>query len=293
MTEIATVDIERLSYSHPGSSHRLHEVSLSVQQGEIACLLGPNGAGKTTLLRCLLGLLRPESGSARIAGHELSALNTRRRARLVAYVPQTTASVFPFTTLDMAVMGRTPYLRTTGTPSKRDREHAFGVLVDLGLDHLADQSFASLSGGERGLALVARALVQEAEVLILDEPTAALDLGNSVRVLNVVKELADSGRTVLMTTHQPDHALHNAHRAVLMADGRIMADGDPRTELTGELLTEVYGTPVEIAPVMLPDLERPVSSVIPSALVRDLHRDLHIDDRPADSAGYVSERKPQ
>ena len=270
VTPEPAVEIEHLSYAHPGGTHRLDDVSLAVMRGEIACLLGPNGAGKTTLLRCLLGLLRSESGSARIGGHELNSLNARRRAQLVAYVPQATATVFPFTTLDMAVMGRTPHLPISATPSRADHEHAFRVLADLGLDHLADQAFASLSGGERGLALVARALVQEAEVLILDEPTAALDLGNSVRVLSVVKSLADSGRTVLMTTHQPDHALHGAHRAVLMADGRIMADGDPRTELTGQVLTEVYQTPVEVATASLAGIAHPVPMFIPSALVREL-----------------------
>ncbi|WP_258307071.1 ABC transporter ATP-binding protein [Gordonia paraffinivorans] len=206
----------------------------------------------------------------RVNGLALEGLSARRRAALVAYVPQSTGTTFPFTTLDMAVMGRTPHLPVTRSPSRRDRLHALDVLSELGLAHLADQSFASLSGGERSLAMIARALVQEAEILVLDEPTAALDLGNSVRVLRLVRELSARGRTVLMTTHQPDHALHVAHRAVLLADGRVEVDGDPRTVLTGEVLSRVYQTSVAVASTTVPGRSATVSSFLPLDLLPDL-----------------------
>lgn len=263
----AAVQIDSLCYAHPGGRHELREVSIEVGRGQVAALLGPNGAGKTTLLRCLLGLLTPRSGSTRILGENIAALPARRRAQLLAYVPQGTATVFPFTTLDMAVMGRTPHLSTTATPSAGDRAHALSVLESLGLAHLADQSFASLSGGERGLTLVARALVQESEVLILDEPTAALDLGNAVRVLSVVAELAERGHTILMTTHQPDHALRGADHVVIMANGQVQAQGSPGQALTGPLLSEIYGTPIDIGATQLPGLEQSVPTLVPRALV--------------------------
>lgn len=261
------VSIESLSFAHPGGRHQMREVSMEVQRGQVAALLGPNGAGKTTLLRCLLGLLTPHSGSTYILGEDITQLSARRRAQLLAYVPQGTATVFPFTTLDMAVMGRTPHLSPLATPSAGDRAHARGILTELGLDHLADQSFASLSGGERGLALVARALVQESEVLILDEPTAALDLGNAVRVLAVVADLARRGHTIVMTTHQPDHALRGADQVVIMDQGRVRAQGNPRTALSGELLSEVYRTPIEVAHAQVPGVEDPVPTLVPRALL--------------------------
>lgn len=289
---MAAIEIEGLSFAHPGREEGLADVDLTVNRGEVACLLGPNGAGKTTLLRCLLGLLRPDRGVTRICGQKLSTLTARERARLVAYVPQSTATVFPFTTLDMAVMGRTPHLPVTATPSRRDRVAALAVLADLGLDHLAEQSFASLSGGERTLALVARALVQEADVLVLDEPTAALDLGNAVQVLGVIRGLADRGRAVLMTTHQPDHALHAGHRAVLMANGRVIADGDPRRELTGPVLSRVYGTPIVVAAATAPQLDQPVLTCVPSELVSATGTRNHSRPTPTVSASAEKGARP-
>jgi ABC-type cobalamin/Fe3+-siderophores transport system ATPase subunit len=150
------------------------------------------------------------------------------------------------------VMGRTPHLRMTATPSAADRRAALATLENLGIDHLADRSFSLLSGGERQLALIARALVQQAPILVLDEPTAALDYGNEVHILSVVADLAAAGHSVLMTTHQPDHALSYATRAVLMRDGAIVADGPPEQVVTSDSLSWLYGTPIHVARVALP-----------------------------------------
>ncbi|MGB7797367.1 MAG: ABC transporter ATP-binding protein [Pseudonocardiaceae bacterium] len=246
------VEITGLGFSYGRGGHRLTDVSLSVRETDVCTLLGPNGAGKTTLLRCVLGLLTPEHGTIRVAGINTAELSARELARLVAYVPQTTSITFPFTTLDIAVMGRTPHLSLTATPSGADRRAALATLAELGIDHLAHRSFAGLSGGERQLTLIARALVQQAPVLILDEPTAALDYGNEVHLLRVVAELAAAGRAVLMTTHQPDHALAYATRAILMRNGAIIADGSPEDVVTSDSLTELYGTPIHVARVALP-----------------------------------------
>ena len=246
------VEISGLGFSYGRGGHRLTDVSLSVHEAEVCILLGPNGAGKTTLLRCVLGLLTPEHGTIRVAGTDIADLSARELARRVAYVPQTSTITFPFTTLDIAVMGRTPHLSVTATPSGADRRAALATLAGLGIDHLADRSFALLSGGERQLTLIARALVQQAPVLILDEPTAALDYGNEVHLMSVVAELAAAGRSVLMTTHQPDHALTYATRAVLMRHGAIVADGSPADVVTSESLSELYGTPIHVARVALP-----------------------------------------
>lgn len=249
---VAGVEISDLSFGYPRDGHRLRNVSLTIHETEVCCLLGPNGAGKTTLLRCLLGLLTPDRGTIRVLGTDIAELSARQLARSVAYVPQNTTTPFPFTTLDIAVMGRTPHLGVTATPSAADRRAALEQLEQFGIGHLAQRSFALLSGGERQLTLLARALVQEAPVLILDEPTAALDYGNEVRILQVVSELARAGRSVLMTTHQPAHALTYANRAVLMRDGVVVADGAPNDVVTSERLSDLYSVPIHVAQVTLP-----------------------------------------
>jgi iron complex transport system ATP-binding protein len=257
------IEITGLSFSYPRGQHRLDNVSLAVHETEICCLLGPNGAGKTTLLRCLLGLLKVEHGGVRMFGTDLADLSARRLAGLVAYLPQQTTTPFPFTALDVAVMGRTPRLGLTRSPSAADRDQALGELARLGVDHLAQRPFPQLSGGERQLVLLARALVQQARVLILDEPTTALDYGNEVRILQVVAELARAGHAVLMSTHQPAHALTYAHRAVLMRDGAIVADGTPDDIVTSERLTALYGVPIHVAPVALPGGEAEIRTCVP------------------------------
>lgn len=180
---------------------------------------------------------------------------SRELARRVAYVPQSTTTPFPFTTLDIAVMGRTPHMTVTSTPSRTDWRLAAEALEQVGIGHLAGRSFTSLSGGERQLALFARALVQKAELLVLDEPTAALDYGNEVRVLHLIQDLGRLGHTIVMSTHQPDHALRCGDRAVLLQDGRVIADGAPADVVTGELLTRLYQVQVHVLPTTVRDAD--------------------------------------
>jgi iron complex transport system ATP-binding protein len=249
------LEVEGLTFTHDHSRYQLRDVSLTVGSGQVCCLLGPNGTGKTTLLRCLLGLLTPEAGTVLLDGEPIRDLSARALARLVAYVPQSMSTPFPFTTLDIAVMGRTPHLSVTSSPSRADRRLAARALEQVGIGHLADRSFTSLSGGERQLALFARALTQEAELLILDEPTAALDYGNEVRVLHLIRDLGRSGRTIVMSTHQPDHPLRYGDQAVLLDGGRVVADGPPADVVTGDLLSEVYQVRVYVLPTGLLDDE--------------------------------------
>ena len=159
--EGGTVQVAGLEFGYGDDGQLLRGVSLRVASGEVCALLGPNGAGKTTLLRCLLGLLTPDSGVITVAGADVAKLSARELARLIAYVPQSSTPAFPFTTLDVVVMGRTPHLRLTDTPSATDREAATDTLRQVGIAHLADRAFTQLSGGERQLALIARALTQQ------------------------------------------------------------------------------------------------------------------------------------
>ncbi|MHB1046481.1 MAG: ABC transporter ATP-binding protein [Thermoanaerobaculia bacterium] len=215
-------------------------VDLDLASGEIVCLLGPNGGGKTTLFRTLLGVLPPIAGEVRVAGRPLPSWSRRERARLLGWVPQAHAGLFAFTVEDVVLMGRTARRGRFAAPSRRDHDVARSALERLGIGKLAGRVYTQVSGGERQLTLVARALAQEAAVLILDEPTASLDFGNQLRVLAEVRRLRDDGIGILMSTHQPEHALEVADRIALLEAGRIVAQGPPRETATPERLARLY-----------------------------------------------------
>ena len=215
-------------------------VDLDLAGGEIVCLLGPNGGGKTTLFRTLLGVLPPIAGEVRVADRPLARWSRRERARLLGWVPQAHAGLFAFTVEEVVLMGRTARHGRYTAPSRRDHDVVRAALERLGIGRLAGRVYTQISGGERQLTLVARALAQEAGVLILDEPTASLDFGNQLRVLGEIRRLRDDGIGILMSTHQPEHALEVADRIALLEGGRIVAQGAPRETATPERLAHLY-----------------------------------------------------
>jgi len=236
---VSLLDVVGLSFGYP--HHPVgHGVDLRLEAGEIVALLGPNGSGKTTLFRTILGTLRPLGGDVRIEGTSIAAWPRSRLARWLAYVPQAHAGFFPFTTLDVVLMGRTAHLRAFAVPSRRDREIALEALDQLGIASLAPRVFTELSGGERQLVLVARALAQAPRVLLMDEPAASLDFGNQIRLLDEVAALRRAGIAILMSTHQPDHARRVADRVVLMKRGRKIGEGPPATVLAPDVLAGLY-----------------------------------------------------
>jgi iron complex transport system ATP-binding protein len=248
----ASLVAERLEFGYAQRSVG-RDVSLRIGEGEIVCLLGPNGAGKTTLFRTLLGLIPPRAGAIEIGGDSIARLSRTEIARRIAYVPQAQLGYFPFSVIDVATMGRTAHLAAFGAPTRRDRELAQQALERVGLAKLADRPYTQVSGGERQLALIARALAQASPLMILDEPTASLDFGNQVHVLAIVRELRRSGVGLLMATHDPDQALQLADRVVILHEGRLIADAPPADAITVQTLRRVYGVEVELRDVPLPD----------------------------------------
>ncbi|HET7731953.1 MAG TPA: ABC transporter ATP-binding protein [Usitatibacter sp.] len=222
------------------------DVELSLEPGEIVALLGPNGSGKTTLLRTLLGVLAPISGQVRLDGRALAEWSARERARRVAYVPQAAASDFDFTVGEIVAMGRTAHLGPFSGPGAADARAVEGALARVGIAHLADRPMNGVSGGERQLALLARALATGAPCLLMDEPTANLDFGNQARVLDEIAKLRADGSAVLFSTHHPEHALRIADRAVLLKDGHVIGAGPAKTVLDTAALSRLYGRPIRV-----------------------------------------------
>jgi iron complex transport system ATP-binding protein len=221
-------------------------ISLALDTGEILGLLGPNGAGKTTLFRTLLGLQRPLGGAVMIDGTPLSRLRPAEIARRMAYVPQAHVTEFSYSVLDVVLMGRTARLGPFSSPGAPDTSVAHDKLDSLGIGALAGADYTRISGGQRQLVLIARALAQEAPILVMDEPTASLDFGNQTLVLARIRDLAAEGYGVLLSTHDPDHALLVAGRVAIMAEGGLAAAGAANDVVTGATLSRVYGTAVRV-----------------------------------------------
>ena len=239
------LEARALAFGYPGKPVG-RGVDLSLGPVDVLCLLGPNGAGKTTLFKTLLGLLPPQGGEVRIGGTPLGRLKRREIARRIAYIPQAHTPPFPFAVRDVVLMGRTAHLRPFESPGRADREAAERALDLLGIGALAGADYTRISGGQRQLALIARALAQETPLLIMDEPTASLDFGNQALVLREVRRLVGKGFGLVISTHNPDHAFACATRVALLHGGGVMAAGAPADVLTPDHMLRMYGVTVTI-----------------------------------------------
>jgi iron complex transport system ATP-binding protein len=242
------LEVQSLAFGFPGRTVG-RDVSFTLAAGEVMCVLGPNGGGKTTLFRTLLGLLEKHGGAVRVDGEPLETLSRAEIARRVGYVPQGHAAYFAYSVREFVLMGRTAHLGVFSSPGSQDRDVTNRALEALGVAHLADKPVTEISGGERQLALVARALAQEPRLLVLDEPTASLDFGNQVRVLEKLAALARSGIAILFSSHDPDHAFLCARRALLLVEGRVLEIGAPRDVIRADTLERMYRVSVQVLPL--------------------------------------------
>lgn len=235
-----TLTLEHVSCGYKGVEV-IHDFSASIKSGEIFCLLGPNGIGKTTLFKTILGLLPRISGTVLLDGRPLESYDDRHRARLIGYVPQAHTPPFAFTVRDIVVMGRIAHVGMFSSPSSDDYRLADDILESLDLGKLSNRIYTELSGGERQMVLIARALAQQPAFLMMDEPTSNLDFGNQARVLTAARRLSRQGLGVIMTTHYPEHiAQCNAHGTLLMRDNERVSGGVDDL-LTTQMLRKAYG----------------------------------------------------
>ena len=225
------------------------DLSFTLPRGKACALLGPNGAGKTTIMDLSLGWLHPTGGSILLDGRDLRHWPTRRQGRFMALVPQDEAIHFDYTVTEYVLLGRAPYLPPLGSPGKSDLLKAEEVLTECGIDSLAERTVSRLSGGERQLVLLARALVQEPELLLLDEPASHLDLHNRERLLAILEKLKKKKITMLFSSHDPELVLRLSDHVILLKKGRIQGSGPADEVLTGPTLSDLYDVPVKRAQV--------------------------------------------
>jgi iron complex transport system ATP-binding protein len=222
-------------------------VSLEIGTGDMTAIVGPNGSGKSTLLRVLSGVLAPTAGHVRLAGRDLGGYHRREVARRVAVVPQETAVDFPFSVAEVVLMGRAPHLGRFGFPGPRDLAVAGEAMERTGISHLSRRTLAALSGGERQRAVVARALAQQPDVLLLDEPTAHLDIRHQVEIYDLMTDLnAERGLTVVSVLHDLNLAAMYFRTVAMLAAGRVHSVGTPPEVLTYAAVKAVYGTEVYV-----------------------------------------------
>jgi len=238
--------VNDLHFSY-GDRPILDGVSFSIRSGERVALLGPNGTGKTTLFRCLMQFLRC-SGDIRMDGVSLKTMSPKELSRRIAYIPQSESPTFNYPVEDVVLMGVTGQLGSFSAPKKEHRDTVRLTLEHLGIGHLASRGYATLSGGERQLVMLGRAMVQKARLLIMDEPTANLDFANRCRVMDAVVQMAEEGYAILYSTHHPGQSGLYASRVLALLEGKVFIDGTA-ADLTEAALSKLYGMEVALRSV--------------------------------------------
>ncbi len=236
---------ENVSFSYSPGAVTLRDVSLELHTGEFLGLVGPNGSGKTTLLRLLDRIYMPQRGRVTFDGRDITSYSRSELAKRIAFVPQDTGPLFPFTVLELVLMGRAPHCRGKAFENPRDIELATNMLALTDIRHLAHQPVTTLSGGERQRVFIARALTQQPQILLLDEPNAHLDIAHQIEIFDIIRKLnKTTGLTVLSVSHDLNLAAAYSDRIAMMVCGTVQAIGTPEEVLTESRIQEVFGTPV-------------------------------------------------
>lgn len=243
-----SIQVENLSFAY-GEHKVLHEVSFQAEYGEFVSVLGPNGVGKSTLFRCILGLLKPSAGQTLVDGESITGMTAVALAKKIAYIPQSHHPAFNYSVLDMVLMGATAQLGGLSSPGQKQVQQAEAALERLGILYLKDRGYSNISGGERQLTLIARAIMQQAKILVMDEPSASLDFGNRIRVMQTVLQLTREGYCVIQSTHDPDQAYRYSDKVLALHGGRVIAYGPPRETINETLISTLYGVEVEVCPM--------------------------------------------
>ncbi len=263
------LSIENLTFRHArADADVIHRVTFDADAGAITTILGPNGSGKTTLFRCIAGLWVAQQGSVRFNEQHFTTLSAHDRARILAVVPQDHEPPFPYSVFDIVLMGRASHVAMFSAPSAHDIDAAREAIDSVGIGHLAERPYTKISGGERQLVLIARALAQHSPVLILDEPTSHLDFRNQILVLQKVRSIVmEKKLTALMTLHDPNLAMLFSHKVILISEGRIVEAGSPKAVITAANLFAMYGIDVSVVNnngtgFICPIITHPVSEAV-------------------------------
>ncbi|MGM0601766.1 MAG: ABC transporter ATP-binding protein [Bacillota bacterium] len=237
--------VENLCFSY-SSKNILNDINFRAGSGEFICLLGANGSGKTTLLKCLNGLLNTDSGQILINNKNIKNLSRRQIAELTAVVPQENQTVFSYTVKEIAVMGANPYISFVKGPTEKDYLKVYNILEKLNIRYLAEKKFNQISGGERQLVLIARALMQQSNILLLDEPNAHLDFKNQHLLMEIMQQLRYEGKTIITAIHDPNLAYRYCQKALILSDGSLIADGRVKKVMTEDNLSRAYDTEIKL-----------------------------------------------
>lgn len=233
------LNIHQIAFDYPGFPV-FQNISFELGKGEICGLLGINGSGKSTLFKCCMGFLKVKSGEINLNGDLIQHMSVNQISKLIAYVPQEHQLPYPFLVKEVVLMGRTPHLNGGFGIGQHNKNKAWEAMESLGIMHLADKRFTELSGGQRQLTLIARALAQDSRLLMLDEPTASLDLHNQIQIWEVLIKLKTLGTSILVCTHDPNHVLWFCDRALILEQQSLLADGAPHKVINQELLDVLY-----------------------------------------------------
>lgn len=240
------LQVENLKFAYPGQKKLFEHINLSVGKGQIFSILGANGAGKSTLLSCIANLLTPAEGTVKLNGKPADSLPLPEIAKVIGYVPQNHNPAYGYLVKDYAVMGRAPYLGTFQQPGKKEYDKVYEVLEEFDILHLAEKPYTELSGGERQKVSIARAVIQEPQLIMLDEPANHLDYGNQLRMIKQIKKLADKGFAVIITSHMPDHVLLLGGNAGILHNDGTLTSGRAEEMITEESMRELYQIDVRL-----------------------------------------------